>query len=227
MSRLLAALFLLIPLIGYPDNRIKIGVVDTGIVITDRIYPYLCQRGHKDFTGATIVDRNGHGSMVAEVITQGLDPKEYCLIILKWYDSPRGDPGLPPLAINEAVDQGAKLINLSLSGTGDKPAERDAIQRAVDAGITVIVAAGNDHANLSDDCDIYPACYPIASVLYHVVSDYLKGHPATYANYGGPVNEIEDGRYEFNGRKFDGTSVAAAKVTNRILRQRGHLKNKQ
>jgi serine protease len=59
--------------------------------------------------------------------------------------------------IRYAADNGAKVINLSLGGTGAAPILRDAIQYAVGKGAFVAIAAGND----GDDGNPteYPAAY--------------------------------------------------------------------
>lgn len=209
------------------ETRVKIAIIDTGVTMDDAVYPYLCHNGHRDFTNTGIVDRSGHGSMIANIITQKLDPAEYCLIILKWYNQGGGDPLLAAKGISEANAQGARIINLSLSGTGAKEAEAVAIKEAIVRGAVVIVAAGNDHRDLNDDCDTFPACYPYTTPLFHVVADYLLGYKSPFTNFGGPVTDTEDGRFTYNGRYWDGTSVSAAKVTNRIARQHGFVKNRQ
>lgn len=209
------------------EDRVKVAVVDTGIVMDDEIYPYLCHEGHRDLTNTGIVDRRGHGSMIAHVITQKLDPTEYCLIILKWYNLGGGNPTLAAEAISQANTQNAHIINLSLSGTGAKQGEAIAIKEAIVRGAVVVVAAGNDHIDLSQDCDTFPACYPYTTPLFHIVADYLTGNKSPYTNYGGPVTDTEDGRVIYQGRYWDGTSVSAAKVTNRILRQHGYLKDRK
>ncbi len=52
--------------------------------------------------------------------------------------------------IEYAIDNGAKIINLSLGGGSPSQAVRTAVQRAVSAGVVVVVSAGNDGSGSPD-----------------------------------------------------------------------------
>ena len=58
-------------------------------------------------------------------------------------------------AVDTCVNNGAKVINMSLGGSGSSNAERNAFQAAADSGVLLIAASGNDgNSALS-----YPASY--------------------------------------------------------------------
>jgi hypothetical protein len=66
-------------------------------------------------------------------------------------------------AIDYAVNNGADIINLSFVGFNYNQALQDALQRAYEAGVIVVAAAGNEQEggkgyNIDED-PIYPACY--------------------------------------------------------------------
>ena len=61
--------------------------------------------------------------------------------------------------INYAVENEADIINLSLGGRGASPLVQEAMLAAVEAGITVVVAAGNDGEELSDNNFMSPIGY--------------------------------------------------------------------
>lgn len=58
-------------------------------------------------------------------------------------------------AVDTCVNNGAKVINMSLGGAGSSNAERNSLQAAADAGVLLIAASGND----GDSTLSYPASY--------------------------------------------------------------------
>lgn len=192
-----SCLMLLLSTIALADNRDKIAVIDTGAY--PETNPAFCRSGHKDFSGTGIEDHYGHGMMVAASIARSIDPAKVCLLAIKWIDWNREDlTEKQKLArivssIEYAIASGAKFINMSLSGQSPNPAERIAISLALRAGIVIAVAAGNDNRDLSQSCDIYPACYGFKNKNFRVVANYDGFIKARNSNYGGPVNELENG----------------------------------
>jgi|GEM_PF-5349586 len=62
------------------------------------------------------------------------------------------------LGVIHAVDNGAKVINMSIGVGGDATVLREAIEYAYDNEVTVIVSSGNDAENSTPI--MYPAAYP-------------------------------------------------------------------
>jgi serine protease len=79
-----------------------------------------------------------------------------------------------------------KVINLSLGGPGESRALREAIERAVAAGVTVVASSGNDDASSVD----FPAAFP--SVIAVGAVDQRKVR-ARYSNYGSALDLVAPG----------------------------------
>ena len=58
-------------------------------------------------------------------------------------------------AVNVCANNGAKVINMSLGGSGSSTSERNALQAAADSGILLVAASGND----GNSTKSYPASY--------------------------------------------------------------------
>lgn len=129
-------------------------------------------------------------------------------------------------AIDWAVDQGrADVLNLSLVTTaGDTPV-RAAIERAIDKGVVVVAAAGNDGGAQGKNLTPFPAAYPGVIGVGALTSDGVR---ASYSQHGDYVDVVAAGdgitaALPGGGLKVDsGTSFAAPFVaaTAALIKQR-------
>jgi serine protease len=90
--------------------------------------------------------------------------------------------------IHYAVDNGAKVINLSIGGTDPSSIERDALQYAADHGVFVAIAMGND-GDTGNPTE-YPSSYAPAIDGVMSVSAVGKNSDIAYYSSTGPYNEI-------------------------------------
>jgi hypothetical protein len=113
-------------------------------------------------------------------------------------------------AIATAVNQGAKVINLSLAGAGDSPLLDKTLEQARNLGVLLVAAAGNDGGTAAN----LPAANP--NVL-SVTSTDRTGNLASYANHSSSVDLLARGTavvfYNGQGYLVTGTSTAAANTT--------------
>jgi len=64
-------------------------------------------------------------------------------------------------AVDTCVNNGAKVVNMSLGGSGSSNTEKNALQAAADTGVLLIAASGNDgNATMS-----YPASYDVVMAV--------------------------------------------------------------
>ncbi|MFW5999643.1 MAG: S8 family serine peptidase [Halanaerobiaceae bacterium] len=85
-----------------------------------------------------------------------------------------------------SIDQGADVINMSLGGTGYSRLTEEAINKAVEKGVSVIAATGND----GQESVYYPAAYE------EVISVGAVGQNSElsyYSNYGPEVDFVAPG----------------------------------
>ncbi len=114
------------------------------------------------------------------------------------------------LGIQEALNAGATIINLSLGGTGDSQFLHNLIQQANARGVLFVAAAGNTPVTTPT----YPAAYP--EVIAVTATDN-KGQLANYANRGEFVDIGAPGGslVHYGGKTYyvSGTSSASAYIT--------------
>lgn len=108
---------------------------------------------------------------------------------------PQGDMFDVARGIEYATKMGANIINLSIASppgdlSGDTPTLRSAIQRAQDAGVIIVAAAGNHQPGATRVGTGYPAAYTDYPNLIAVgASDNLNGNTwAPYSNYGPAID---------------------------------------
>lgn len=192
-----------------------IAVVDTGVTATPdlagRVLP-----GH-DFVNndADPRDDSGHGTMAAEVAAAAGYNKTgiagvcwSCRILPVKVLGKDGSGSYSDIAegIRYAADQGANVINLSLSGTDDSQLLRDAVAYAAGKGSLVLAAAGNDGSSVPH----FPAAIP--SVIA-VGGETSTGTRYPWSDYGSWVDVTAPGcnpSPALNGavEQFCGTSSA-------------------
>lgn len=137
-------------------TNVKIAIIDSGVF-----------HEHRDFSETEIQEimpdgsfvqgkaKNGHGTAVYNIIRREC-AKDCELINIRAFDNQEIDVGILIRAINQAIDLGAKIINLSLGLTVcfDMPALREICHRAYERGVVLVSAFSND-GSMS-----FPAAFP-------------------------------------------------------------------
>ncbi len=181
------------------DKNVIVAVIDTGILpdhpdLKDNIIAgYDFVDGDTDPTDTS--PYFSHGTHVAGIIG-AVSNNNTGIAGINWQVKimpirvigPEGNGGYSNLieGINWAVEHGAQIINLSLAGSFYSEALQKAIQAAVDKGITVVAAAGNNGSTPI----LYPAKYP------EVISVGAVGPEAEiayYSNFGPNLDLVAPG----------------------------------
>lgn len=176
-------------------------------------------------------DENGHGTLIAGIIAgrehssngfvfQGIAPNASVVPVRVLRDQTRSFerdmPARIATAIRWAVDQGgAGVINMSLSTTDD-PQLSSAVRYALDKGVVLVAAAGNES---SAEGPAYPAAYD--GVLGVAATDRQDKHSDTsttgqYVDLAAPGKQISGPSPAGGGYLYSepgGTSFAAAYVS--------------
>jgi thermitase len=121
---------------------VKVAVLDTalGAASARMLANYIV--GHRSWVGGLALSgTNSHGSHCA---CTALPDKARLLYAAVLKNSGSGGTGGIIEAIHWAVDSGADIINMSLSGNGNEAPYERAIRRARDRGVLVFCAAGNE-----------------------------------------------------------------------------------
>lgn len=221
----------LTPTESFSRPPIVIAVIDTGI---DSKIPNLCKFGHKSFVdNSPLTDQAGHGTHIAGLINRTIGKElggieNYCIVSIKWYDSIHkgNSEGKLKRAIQYAVNINVKYMNISGGGNYPDSEEETIVQRALNKGITIAAAAGNDDEDLDKFCNYFPACYDNRIVTVgNLQNSKIKSRQPS-SNYGHYIKKWEVGTNVLSdlpdGHRgyMTGTSQATAIITGKLVRSR-------
>lgn len=121
--------------------------------------PRTCKYGNVDFTGKGLQDNHGHGTHIAGLIAQYADNSNYCIVVMKYFDKssdPEDHLEQTEKAFQRAIDLKVDIINYSGGGESRSQTECSILKKALDVGIVVVAAAGNQAKNINET-PYYPA----------------------------------------------------------------------
>ncbi len=206
-------------------NRIKIGVIDTGI---DASHPDIrpniaggvnvVQRSHSPD------DDNGHGTHIAGTIAAanktngilGVSPRASIYAIKAFDHDGSAFVSDIIMGIDWCIRNSIDIINMSFGMKSSSPSLRDSIGKAYDAGVIVVASSGND--GLKDEID-YPAGY---RQTIAVGATDKNRQIAKFSNHGKGINIYAPGDDIFSTwlndgyNTISGTSMATSHVSGVI-----------
>lgn len=199
------------------NPKVILAVVDTGVDYNHedlKAQMWANSKGQHGFDFANDdndpMDDNNHGTHVAGLAAaaggngtgvSGVMPAQIQIMAVKILDD-EGSGSFADVAngIRYAVDNGADVVNLSLSGSGKNAAVQDALAYAVNKGVPVIVSAGNDGVEL-DDADNFRTPASLGRLFSGVITvgsiDASSSAKSSFSNHG--KNFVEIGAPGSNG----------------------------
>ncbi|KAK9765977.1 hypothetical protein K7432_005267 [Basidiobolus ranarum] len=172
----------------YPDSAgegVDVYVIDTGIYVNHSEFQGRASLPISFINGEAADDLNGHGTHVAGIIggtSYGVAKKVKLIGVKVLSGSGSGTTSAVISGINwvaqQAIASGRKSIaNMSLGG-GNSEALKQAVNAAVNAGVTFIVAAGNGN---QDACNTSPAN---AALAFAVGASTANDSVSSSSSYG-------------------------------------------
>ncbi|MEY8192393.1 S8 family serine peptidase [Peribacillus simplex] len=206
------------------NSKIKIAIVDSGINVD-----------HEDLKGKIVKEYNainpdqpvlddyGHGTAIAGIIAsndnqlgiQGIaaNAEVYSVKFLDGYG--KGSIESLTNAIEWCIENGVQIINVSFGMASDNANLRRIVNKALNSGIILVAAAGNNFGMPTD----YPAAYEgVISVTaidrqYHINKQFSSTGKIDFSLPGVNIlTTTKDGHYA----EYNGTSLASAHMTGII-----------
>lgn len=136
-------------------------------------------------------DADGHGTHVAGTIgargNNGIGATGVCwsarVMAIRSLGANGGSTASVIQGTDFAAQRGAKVINMSLGGPNSDPALSDAITRARNAGVLVVVAAGNAGTNNDGGAPLYPCNFTHDNLVCVTALDQAYAR-ASFSNTG-------------------------------------------
>merc|ERR1719189_3172493 len=216
------------------DQRDRVGagatvfVLDTGVRSTHNEFSGRASPG-ADVSSGTLqecngnlncaADSQGHGTHCAGSaagVTYGVAPSAQVSSVKVLSDSGSGQWSWSCSALDWLATSSVRpaVASMSLGGSGNQQAMKDAVDAATNAGVVVTVAGGNSN---SDSCNFSPAFVPSAITVGS--TDSLQRR-SSFSNYGSCTNIWAPGssilsaghRSDTGTATFSGTSMACPHV---------------
>jgi len=206
------------------NHEVKVAVIDQGV---DFKHPDLKSQVLPPYNAAAPVNTYspaGHGTHVAGIIGaakdngiggHGINPNAKILPIDVFNGEEIANDFVIAQGILYAIEQGADVINMSLGLYRDSTLLKEAVQKAIEKGVTIVAAAGNE----TTDMYSFPASY---EGVIGVGSTNDRNELSDYSNYGPSVDVVAPGEGVYStfydekkGSSFkeeSGTSMASPVV---------------
>lgn len=148
-----------------------------------------------------------HGTQMADLLINYTNQSVKILPIVAFNEEGNGTVLSAYLGIQEAIEAGVQVINMSFVGAGTSEILQQAIADARSQNIVVIVAAGNEGDWVSN----YMPANVEEAITVGAIDE--ENRYMDYSNYGQGVDVVACGSYLYQDQQLEGTSIAAVYVS--------------
>jgi hypothetical protein len=227
---------------GASGAGVIVATLDSGIAAQSPEFAGRIHSSSRDVTGSgrPITDEGGHGTSVAGVLAAARDNQgivgiapQASLAVFRAdrpgscgsSDGCRYNDSALAQGIDAAISAGARIINMSLGGSGASPGLQGAFARAGQAGVVLVISAGNDSTSQVDGLALSalqagnPATVLVVGSMTasRTISDFSNRAGGAAGNYLVALGERVRS-FNQNGDAFlySGTSYSAPQVSGAI-----------
>ncbi len=167
-------------------------VIDSGVNLSDSGTEGTAQQDPGKYHGSNIT------SILLDNTTNNVNIIGYKALDYKGF----GSDSAISASIIKAVDDGANILNCSISAKGTSKIIEEAVEYAINKNVVVVVAAGNECDDTSKYCPAYiDGVYTVGALDYN-------GNYAIFSNYGEKVDFVAPG---YNVEVYGNKSISSGK----------------
>lgn len=153
--------------INYNHEDLKANLWDGGSSFPNHGYDFVAN-------DSTPMDENGHGTHVAGIIgasggnatgSSGVCWRASLMAVRVLDGSGTGTTADIVKGLDFARLHGARVVNMSLGTSEDDASMKASISALQDAGVVMVVAAGNEGSDVDKDGSVYPCSYTFANMI--------------------------------------------------------------
>lgn len=197
--------------------EIVVGIIDTGIDLDHEfLKSRIIETGFNNSESGknnSEDDDDGHGTHVAGIVADNTTENVKIKAFKCMDENGNGKLSNVCLAVNAAIENDVDVINMSLGSRGTSELMEDTINNAIEQGITVCVAAGNNGQNAQN--------YTPANIKNCITVGAINesDQKPLWSNYGdavdiwAPGSSIESAYNDGGYKSLSGTSMATPFVT--------------
>lgn len=187
------------------QKHTRVAVIDTG---TNFIPEQVVETKNLIDNSNNIEDQNGHGTKILKKLLE-LNPFVEIIFIKIFNEEDQFSTQILEEAILYAIKSNADIIHMSLGTIHDSPEVKAAVDTAIDNGIIMVAAAGNDSYNA-----IYPGAYEdVFSVMARDINNWdltLNSRSNDKQAFSAPGEHILCGDEYVTGSSIAATFITAA-----------------